>query len=172
MRPLHGGHEAPPEGTYDRVRERCDREGALLVSDEIYSGFRYAPGRAQEYFGIEPDLSCFAKGISNGYPLSALVGREEVVRTMEREDFFFSMTYAGEADPTLIESLFMQETHRRGVFHSGHQFCYSNSAAGIEEALAVYDEAMAVLASAIRDEDIEKRLEGPPMGANVTDWSS
>jgi glutamate-1-semialdehyde aminotransferase len=237
MRPLQGGHEAPPEGTFDRIREICDREGALFVLDEIYSGFRYAPGGAQEHFGIEPDLSCFAKGISNGYPLSALVGREDVMRTMEAADFFFSMTYAGEAaslaaakaaleemkdgdvaehiwgvgeqfrdgynrlaaehdlddvtecvglgpsveiefadsDETsanLIESLFTQEAHRRGVFYSGHQFCYSHSESDIEEALDAYDESLSVLASAIREGEVKERLDGPPMGANITSWSS
>lgn len=87
----------PEDGFLQRLREIADREDTLLVFDEILTGFRFAVGGAQEYFGVTPDLGCFAKGMANGYPISALAGREDVMRTIEEDDFFFSMTYAGEA---------------------------------------------------------------------------
>jgi len=87
----------PPEGPFlERMRELCDAHGALLAYDEILTGFRLAPGGAQEYFGVVPDLACFAKAMANGYPISAVAGRRDVMEVIEREDFFYSMTYAGE----------------------------------------------------------------------------
>ena len=85
------------EGDFlQRVRELCDEHDALLAYDEVLTGFRLAPGGAQAYFGVEPDLACFAKAMANGYPISALAGHREVMEVIEAEDFYFSMTYAGE----------------------------------------------------------------------------
>ena len=58
------------------------------------TGFRYALGGAQELYGFTPDLACFGKGMANGYPLSAVVGREEPMSAFD--EIFFSMTYSGE----------------------------------------------------------------------------
>lgn len=89
---------APPEDDFlERLREIADREGALLVFDEILTGFRFALGGAQEYFDVTPDLACFAKGMANGYPVSALAGRRDVMEVIDDDEFFYSMTYAGEA---------------------------------------------------------------------------
>lgn len=88
--------EAPKNDFLQRVREIADQEDALLVFDEILTGFRFALGGAQEYFGVTPDLACFAKGMANGYPISALAGRSDVMRVLEEQDVFFSTTYAGE----------------------------------------------------------------------------
>lgn len=89
--------EPPKDDFLERVRERADEHDALLVFDEILTGFRFAEGGAQEFFDVEPDLTCFAKAIANGYPLSALAGRRDVMEVLECEDVFFSLTYAGEA---------------------------------------------------------------------------
>ena len=89
--------EAPEDDFLQRLREIADREDALLVFDEILTGFRFALGGAQEYFGVTPDLACFAKGMANGYPIAALAGRNDVMRVLEEDDVFFSATYAGEA---------------------------------------------------------------------------
>jgi glutamate-1-semialdehyde aminotransferase len=89
------GVEAPRDGFLPAVRELCTRHGALLVFDEIVTGFRLALGGAQEHFGVVPDLACFGKGMSNGFPLAALVGRREVMRLLE--EVFFSFTAGGEA---------------------------------------------------------------------------
>jgi glutamate-1-semialdehyde aminotransferase len=109
---------SPPEDDFvQRMREIADREDALLVFDEILTGYRYALGGAQEYFGVTPDLACFAKGISNGYPLSALAGREDVMRTMEDDDFMFSMTYAGEAASLAAAEAAITEQIEQGDVH-------------------------------------------------------
>jgi len=72
------------------VRER----GALLVFDEVVTGFRFALGGAQALFGVTPDLACFGKAMANGMPLSALVGRADIMRGLE--DVFISATFGGE----------------------------------------------------------------------------
>jgi glutamate-1-semialdehyde 2,1-aminomutase len=75
------------------VRELTAKHEVLLIVDEIVTGFRVRLGGIHEYFGVSPDLAAFAKGIANGYPLSALVGRREL---MERWPAI-SITYGGEA---------------------------------------------------------------------------
>ena len=67
------------------LRSLTERHGALLVFDEIVTGFRLAVGGAQEYFGVTPDLAVFAKGIANGAPLSCYVGRADVMAHVEAE---------------------------------------------------------------------------------------
>ena len=77
------------------VQEVCRKNGALLIFDEMWTGFRISAGGAQEYFGIKPDLACYSKAIANGMPLSAITGREDVMRLFDRDVFFFT-TFGGE----------------------------------------------------------------------------
>lgn len=84
----------PAEGYLEGVRALADKYGAVLVFDEMVTGFRFANGGAQEYFGVTPDLSTFGKGVANGYPLSAIVGRADLMK--ELETVFFSGTFGGE----------------------------------------------------------------------------
>ncbi|GAG48119.1 unnamed protein product, partial [marine sediment metagenome] len=70
----------PKEGFLSKIRDWCDRTGTLLIFDEMVTGFRWSLGGAQEYFGVHPDLACFGKAMANGYPISAVVGREEFMR--------------------------------------------------------------------------------------------
>ena len=53
--------------------------GAVLIFDETVTGFRYAIGGAQEFFGVSPDLATFGIGLANGYPVSAVVGKKEIM---------------------------------------------------------------------------------------------
>ncbi len=85
----------PQPGYLQGVLEMAHRHGALLVFDETITGFRYANGGAQELFGVTPDLATFGKGLANGYPVSAVVGRADVMKLME--EVFFSFTFGGEA---------------------------------------------------------------------------
>jgi glutamate-1-semialdehyde aminotransferase len=87
--------EWPGDDYLPWLRDLCDEIGALLVFDEIVTGFRLARGGLQEYSGVTPDLAVFAKGIANGMPLAALTGRAEVMR--ELEGALVSITYGGEA---------------------------------------------------------------------------
>ncbi|MDD5176145.1 MAG: aminotransferase class III-fold pyridoxal phosphate-dependent enzyme [Sterolibacterium sp.] len=84
----------PKPGYLEGVRDLTHRHGALLIFDETITGFRYALGGAQEYFGVTPDLATLGKGLANGYPLSAVVGRADVMKLME--EIFFSFTFGGE----------------------------------------------------------------------------
>jgi len=69
----------PAEGYLERVREVCTRTGTVLIFDEVITGFRLAPGGAQEVFGVTPDLSTFGKAIANGFPVAAVVGRADLL---------------------------------------------------------------------------------------------
>lgn len=85
----------PPETGYlSAVRELASRCGALLIFDEIITGFRIDLGGAQRTFGVVPDLASFGKSMGNGLPISAVVGRREYMRYMD--DIFFSGTFGGE----------------------------------------------------------------------------
>lgn len=84
----------PESGFLENVKRLTHQNGAILIFDETITGFRYANGGAQEYFGVTPDLATFGKGLANGYPLSALAGRAEIMRMLE--EVFFSFTFGGE----------------------------------------------------------------------------
>lgn len=86
--------ETPRPGYLEAVKELTHRFGAVLIFDEMVTGFRFSRGGAQEYFGTTPDLATFGKGIANGYPLSAVVGRAELMDLLETA--FISGTFGGE----------------------------------------------------------------------------
>lgn len=88
------GVTPPPEGFLPDLIELAHRHGALVIFDEIITGFRLRLGGAQEYFGVTPDLACFGKGLANGMPLAAVVGRRDVMQLFE--EIFFSYTFGGE----------------------------------------------------------------------------
>jgi glutamate-1-semialdehyde aminotransferase len=87
--------ETPAPGFLAAVKAAAHRHGALLIFDEIVSGFRWAIGGAQAHFGVVPDLATFGKGMANGLPLAAVVGRAELMR--EFDDVFVSSTFGGDA---------------------------------------------------------------------------
>jgi glutamate-1-semialdehyde aminotransferase len=89
-----GGAQTPAAGFLERLRELSTRHGIVLIFDEIITGFRLHMAGAQGYYGVTPDLACFGKAMGNGMPISALVGRAEIMRKME--DIFFSTTFGGE----------------------------------------------------------------------------
>ena len=90
--------ERPPDGYLEACRELCDRSGALLIYDEVVTGFRVALGGAQEAWKAPaPDLICLGKAMGNGYPISALVGRTDLMKRLQSGDVFFSTTFGGDA---------------------------------------------------------------------------
>jgi glutamate-1-semialdehyde 2,1-aminomutase/spore coat polysaccharide biosynthesis protein SpsF len=109
------------------VAELARRNGAVFILDEIVTGFRFSIGGAQEKYNVEPDLSCFGKGMANGFPISAVVGKKEFMK--EFDEVFFSMTYSGDtiglaaAKATLFElreKPVIKELWRRGeLLHAG-----------------------------------------------------
>ena len=86
---------APSDGWLAGARALCDRTGAVLVFDEIKTGFRVRTGGWQEYAGIEPDLATFGKALANGFPLAAVVGRAAIMDAAR--DTWISSTLAGES---------------------------------------------------------------------------
>jgi glutamate-1-semialdehyde aminotransferase len=102
-----------PPGYLEAVRDLAHAHGALLVFDEIVAGFRLAPGGAHEYFGVMPDMACLAKGIANGMPLAAVVGRREVMQIAER--LLISLTYGGEALSLAAAAAVLDEYRTRPV---------------------------------------------------------
>ncbi|HEX2274227.1 MAG TPA: glutamate-1-semialdehyde 2,1-aminomutase [Acidimicrobiales bacterium] len=75
----------PAPGFLEGLRDACDRAGALLVFDEVITGFRLGPGGAQVAYGVTPDLSCFGKVIGGGLPLAAFGGRADVMSVLAPE---------------------------------------------------------------------------------------
>jgi glutamate-1-semialdehyde aminotransferase len=84
---------APAPGFLEGVKDLTHRHGAILIFDEIVTGFRVARGGAQEHFGVTPDIAVFAKGIANGMPLSAVVGPRDLMHAGDN----VSLTYGDEA---------------------------------------------------------------------------
>ena len=108
------GIAADPE--YLRAaRSLCDRYGVVLIIDEVKTGFRVARGGAQELYGVHADLCTFAKAVANGYPISILAGREEIMRKIGR-----------------------------GVAHGGTYTAHSVSLAAAEKTLTILDETDAL----------------------------
>lgn len=99
-----------------KARELCDLYGALLIVDEVKTGFRVARGGVQSLLGVTPDISTFAKAMANGYPIAAIGGREDVMRTFR---------YGGAA-------------------HGGTYTAHSVSLAAAEETLRILDETDAL----------------------------
>lgn len=86
---------APSLAWLTRARELCDASGAVLIFDEIKTGFRVAPGGYQEVCGVHPDLATFGKAMANGYPIAAVVGRLPLLEAAR--DTWISSTLASEA---------------------------------------------------------------------------
>src|SRR5262249_14806932 len=88
--------EAPRNGFLTELKRLCAERGALLVFDEMWTGFRLALGGAQQRFDVTADLACFSNAVAHGTPLSLVTGRADVMRLLERDVFFYS-TFGGEA---------------------------------------------------------------------------
>ena len=133
------------------LRDLTEKHGALLIFDEIVTGFRVRRGGAQEYFGVTPDLAVFAKGISNGVPLSCYLGRREV---MERvADVVISSTFGGDtlglAAATAVLDVYEQEDVIGVIWERGRQL----------------HEGFARLC---QRHGVEARFEGPPPTGQLT----
>ncbi|MCR4792044.1 MAG: aminotransferase class III-fold pyridoxal phosphate-dependent enzyme [Lachnospiraceae bacterium] len=88
--------DGPKEGYLEGVKELAHKYGAILIFDEVVSGFHYALGGAQEVFGVSPDLVAFGKGMANGYPISAVAGRRDLLEQIEH-GVFVSTTFGGDS---------------------------------------------------------------------------
>lgn len=91
----------PPEGYLTELLQLAHRHGALLVLDEMITGFRWAYGGGQALYGVEPDLSTFGKALGNGFAISALAGRKNIMRLggmdhAQERVFLLSTTHGAE----------------------------------------------------------------------------
>ncbi len=84
-------NEYPKDGFLEKIREAAKKEGIVLIFDEITAGFRLCAGGSHKVLGTEPDLAVFAKGLTNGYPLAAVVGRKDVMEASQ--ETFISSTF-------------------------------------------------------------------------------
>jgi glutamate-1-semialdehyde 2,1-aminomutase len=109
--------EPPAAGYFDGLRQLCDRHGALLILDEIITGFRWHERGAQFVYGIEPDLCTFGKGLANGFPLAALAGRRDIMRLggfVDDVDRVFLLSQTSSAQPwALAAMLAVMDTYQQ-----------------------------------------------------------
>ena len=109
--------DPPAEGYFAGVRRLCDSYGAVLILDEMITGFRWHERGAQFIYDIEPDLCTFGKGLANGFPLSALAGRRELMRLggfVDDADRVFLLSQTGAAQPwALAAMLAVIDTYQR-----------------------------------------------------------
>lgn len=107
---------SPAAGFFDRLRALCDRHGAVLILDEMITGFRWHVGGAQAYHGIKPDLSTFGKALGNGFSVSALAGKRELMRLggsdHDRERVFLLSTTHGAETHGLAAAIATMRTYQ------------------------------------------------------------
>ena len=85
----------PAPGWLEHLRNLCDQYGIVLIFDEVKTGFRIARGGAQEYFGVKADLAAYAKAMGNGFPVSAIAGKDEIMAVVEPGRVAHGGTYCG-----------------------------------------------------------------------------
>lgn len=107
------GAVEPASGYLQGLKDLVHRHGALLIFDEMITGFCWSIGGAQAYYGVSPDLACFGKAIGNGMPISAVVGRVDIMRLMT--EIFFSGTFGGEALSLAAAIATIDKIERDGV---------------------------------------------------------
>ena len=89
--------DEPVEGYLEKIRKICSEKNIILIFDEMWTGFRFSLGGAQEYFDVTPDLATFSKGISNGFPISAIVGKKDIMESFK--DIWGFTTFGGDTLP-------------------------------------------------------------------------
>jgi glutamate-1-semialdehyde 2,1-aminomutase len=107
----------PEPGFLERVQALCKQHGALLIFDEMMTGFRWHVGGAQKVYDVTPDLSSFGKAVANGFALSALCGKREYMRLGSRERpednvFLLSTTHGAEI-PSLAAAIATIKVYRQ-----------------------------------------------------------
>ncbi|MER9216264.1 aspartate aminotransferase family protein [Mesorhizobium sp. M0663] len=109
----NNGVITPLPGFLEKVRELCTGCGALLIFDEVITGFRLAPGGAQAKFGVTPDLAIFGKALAAGFPLGCVAGRAEVMDTLAH-GVLHGGTYSGNVTGLCVGLATLYQTCSRG----------------------------------------------------------
>ncbi|MEU0060978.1 glutamate-1-semialdehyde 2,1-aminomutase [Streptomyces sp. NPDC006334] len=133
-------HTEPPPGYLEGLRELADQHGCVLVFDEMITGFRWSETGAQGLYGVVPDLSTFGKALGNGFAVSALAGRRELMergglRHSGERVFLLSTTHGAEthslAAATAVQATYVEEDVTARLHALGERL-----AAGVREAAA------------------------------------
>jgi 3-aminobutanoyl-CoA transaminase len=95
--PNHQEMQVPAPGFLEGVKELAHQYGAVLIYDEIRTGFRVSMGGAQKYYGVTPDISVLGKAIANGYPISVVTGKKEIMMAASHK-LFISSTFFPNSD--------------------------------------------------------------------------
>jgi glutamate-1-semialdehyde aminotransferase len=99
--------------TYLReLRQTCREKGVVFIIDEIVTGFRVPGWTVSNWWSLDPDIICIGKGLANGYPLSAVGGKKEIMNSGE---WFFSTTFGGEAVSLAAAKATIEEIHNRNL---------------------------------------------------------
>ena len=106
----------PEPGYLELLREQTRQYGALLIFDEVITGFRFARGGAQEYFGVTPDLTTLAKGLGGGFPVAAIGGSAEAMSMIAQGRYSHSGTYNANTIACAAVSATMDVLAEPGLF--------------------------------------------------------
>lgn len=143
--------DGPSTGFLERVRELCDRHAALLIFDEMITGFRWSEHGAQSLFGVTPDLSCWGKGMGNGFPIAALAGKREFMElgglNTDRDRVFLLSTTHGPETASLaafraVVVAYATEEPIKRMEAAGQRLADGVNAAAADHALADYVEVL------------------------------
>lgn len=89
--------DGPNDNFLEKVKKLADENNAILIFDEVKSGFWFALGGASEYFGVTPDMASFGKGMANGMPISVVAGKKDIMELIGTKGVFVSTTFGGES---------------------------------------------------------------------------
>ena len=145
--------EEPQPGFLQAVHQLCQEKGAVLILDEIITGFRWHLGGAQAYYGVTPDLATFGKAIGNGFSVSALVGRRDImerggIRHPHERVFLLSTTHGGETHALAAAKATIRALEQNDlvahVWRAGRQLQDGINAIAAELGLAAFIECRGV----------------------------
>lgn len=113
----------PEPGYLEALREITAKSGALLICDEVITGFRLSLAGAQGYYGIEPDLSTYAKGLGGGFPVAALGGRKNVMALVADGTVSMAGTYSANGIAVSAANAALDELAAPGLYDGLYERC-------------------------------------------------
>ncbi|MBK1865989.1 aspartate aminotransferase family protein [Taklimakanibacter albus] len=113
----------PEPGYLEAVREITAKNGALLICDEVITGFRLSLAGAQGYYGLEPDLSTYAKGLGGGFPVAALGGRKDVMALVADGTVSMAGTYSANGIAVSAANAALDELAAPGLYDGLYERC-------------------------------------------------
>jgi glutamate-1-semialdehyde 2,1-aminomutase len=136
----------PEPGYLELLRAETRKHGALLIFDEVITGFRFARGGAQEWFGVTPDLTTYAKGLGGGFPVAAIGGTTEAMRLIAEGVYSHSGTYNANVVQCAAVAATMDVLAEPGLYERqralGHRLADSLAALATERGLDAYVEGL------------------------------